>query len=290
MTLAFCFQSILDFRRSQRGCTRTAAPIVSNLSSIFMESFDHSRSAAAWLRLFIASSACSGFIFTALMADESKPASEGFGLLAHWSFDEDYSSTVNNDLYHGKPSGGDFISIVNDRSTARIGTGALRLDSGPRSGNKTYVSIRNPLFGYHNAEVFTLVAWYRYDDLSGDGSDARNFIWESTPAYSLAFGLRQDQDQRDAEWWFQTASHSTISDVTGPEIKANQWYHTAIVWNRNEGHAKFYHNGSLRDDVALPEGELLEEMSGFHIGNHRGGDGARDWDGYIDDVLSLIHI
>ena len=25
-------------------------------------------------------------------------------------------------------------------------------------------------------------------------------------------------------------------------------------------------------------------MTGFHIGNHRVGDGSRDWDGFIDDV------
>ena len=34
-------------------------------------------------------------------------------------------------------------------------------------------------------------------------SDDRNFVWESTPGYSLAFGLRQEEGQRDAEWWFQ---------------------------------------------------------------------------------------
>ena len=32
------------------------------------------------------------------------------------------------------------------------------------------------------------------------------------------------------------------------------------------------------------EANRSKEMSGFHIGNHRAGDGSRDWDGYIDDV------
>ena len=218
-----------------------------------------------------------------LMA-ESDSAAEGFGLLAHWPFDVDYSSSVNNDLYQGKPVGGNYIRIDTDQSSVKLGHGALRLDSGPESGNKTYVSIRNPLFGYENAKVFTVVAWYRYDDLSSDGSDARNFVWETTPGYSLAFGLGLDQEKRDAEWWFQTASHSNVSDTTGPQISAGEWHHTAMIWNQEHGHAKFYHDGILRDNIALPEGEALEEMSGFHIGNHRGGDGARDWDGMIDDV------
>ena len=219
-----------------------------------------------------------------IIAEEQDSPAEGFGLLAHWPFDKDYSSTVNKDLYQGKPVGGDFVRISKDQSVVQIGKGALRLDSGPRSGNQTYVSIRNPLFGYHNDDVFTVVAWYRYDDLSGDGSDVRNFVWETTPGYSLAFGLRNDEGLRNAEWWFQTASHSNVSDTTGPQITTNEWYHTAMVWNKVQGHAKFYHNGLLRDNIGLPEGESLEEMTGFHIGNHRGGDGARDWDGYIDDM------
>ena len=120
-----------------------------------------------------------------LKGDQIKSASEGFGLLAHWSFDYDYSSSVNNDLYQGKPVGGSSVQIIQDKKLVRIGDGALRLNSDSSSINKSFVSIRNPLFGYHNAEVFTVVAWYRYEDLSGDGSDDRNFIWESTPGLSL---------------------------------------------------------------------------------------------------------
>jgi alkaline phosphatase D len=255
-----------------------------NSRSGFIGRFKLSNAKSAWLGILLGGLASSGIEHTKLRAEEPDSVSEGFGLLAHWPFDEDYSSTVNNDLYQGKPVGGDFVRIAKDRSAVKVGKGALRLDSGPRSGDKTYVSIRNPLFGYHNADVFTVVAWHRYDDLSGDGSDARNFVWESTPGFSLAFGLRVEQGQRDAEWWFQTASHSTFSDGTGPRIDAKKWHHAAMVWNKARGRAKFYHDGLLRDDIALPEGEELEEMTGFHIGNHRGGDGSRDWDGYIDDV------
>jgi alkaline phosphatase D len=219
-----------------------------------------------------------------LKGDQIKSASEGFGLLAHWSFDYDYSSSVNNDLYQGKPVGGSSVQIIQDKKLVRVGNGALRLNSDSSSKNMSFISIRNPLFGYHNAEVFTVVAWYRYEDLSGDGSDDRNFIWESTPGYSLSFGLRQEENKRDAEWWFQKSSHTSFSETDGPRIETKEWYHVAMVWNQSLGHCKFYHNGILRDDVAIPEGEELEEMTGFHIGNHRGGDGSRDWDGFIDDV------
>lgn len=208
----------------------------------------------------------------------------GFGLLAHWPFDEDYASMVNDDLYRGQPNGGSFIGVINDSLIVRVGAGALRLDSGPRSGNGTYVSVPNPLFGYRGAEVFTVVAWYRFEDLSDDGSDNRNFVWESKPGYSLAFGLRSDGGDRDAEWWFQTGSGSAVNDTTGPIVAPGEWSHVAMIWNKARGRCKFYHDGSLRDDVAIPSGAELEIMTGFHIGNHRAGDGSRDWDGYIDDV------
>ena len=119
-----------------------------------------------------------------LQAAQVKSMPEGFGLLAHWSFDADYSSSVNNDLYQGKPVGGSPVQITQNRRVVKVGKGALRLSSDSVPGNKTFVAIRNPLFGYHNAEVFTVVAWYRYEDLSGDGSDDRNFVWESAPGYS----------------------------------------------------------------------------------------------------------
>ena len=77
--------------------------------------------------------------------------------------------------------------------------------------------------------MFTVVAWYRHEDLSGDGSDTRSFVWESTPGYSLAFGVREEEGRHDAEWWFQTASHASISDASGPPIEQGQWVHVAMV-------------------------------------------------------------
>ena len=215
---------------------------------------------------------------------QKKAPDAGFGLLAHWPFDENYASSVNNDLYEGRPVGGAFTSIHKDKQVAKVGAGALRLDSGRASGQKTFVAVRNPLFGVRNSDVFTVVAWYRHEDLSDDGSDTRSFVWESTPGYSLAFGVREEEGRHDAEWWFQTASHAAISDASGPPIAQGQWVHVAMVWNASQGYCKYYHQGELHDEVALPRGESLEEMNGFHIGNHRAGDGSRDWDGYIDDV------
>ena len=64
------------------------------------------------------------------MVAQKKAPDAGFGLLAHWPFDENYASSVNNDLYEGRPVGGAFTSIHKDKQVAKVGAGALRLDSG----------------------------------------------------------------------------------------------------------------------------------------------------------------
>ena len=58
-------------------------------------------------------------------------------------------------------------------------------------------------------------------------------VWESTPGFSLAFGVRK-KGRHDAEWWFQTASHAAISDASGPPIAQGQWVHVAMVWNAQD--------------------------------------------------------
>ena len=72
-----------------------------------------------------------------LKAAEGSAPREGFGLLAHWPFDGDYSSSVNNDLYQGRPKEGSLVSIIYSKQIAKVGKGALRLDSGTISGKKT---------------------------------------------------------------------------------------------------------------------------------------------------------
>ncbi len=227
--------------------------------------------------------ACLSWIGTQIAGAESRQ--QGFGLIAHWAFDEDFSSSVNNDLYQGFPSDPEFVTIGKPADESQIGSGALRLDSGFRSGNQTFVDVRNPLFGHKGYDTFTVTAWYRCEDLSGDGMDQRTFVWESTPTYSLAFGLRSDDaGVRDAEWWFLNQSRAALSDTSGPVIEHGAWNHVAMIWNRPEGRCRFYHNGELRDDMTFDPSIELEWMTGLHIGNHRAGDGTRDWDGWIDDM------
>ena len=202
---------------------------------------------------------------------------------AYWTFDEDYSSAVNNEQFVGTPQGGEYSSITHETSEVRVGDGALRLDSGFRSGNGTYVSIANPVIPVDPQEI-TVVAWYRFEDLSKDGSDAENFIFETVPNNSLSFGVSDDDGRLDPEWLFNLFGPDDLDNENGPTIIEGGWHHVALVWDRNAGIAKYYHDGKLRDVPPVADVPNLTNTNGFHIGNHRIGDGSRDWDGFIDDV------
>ncbi len=197
-------------------------------------------------------------------------------LAAYWTFDDDYTSEVHNDFFEGSPQGGAYTSITHQTGQYKRGGGALKLDSGSNSGNGTYVDIDNEVAIPLRDRQITVSAWYKPSDISGDGSDERNFVWESVPGYSLSFSVGRDDD---ANWAYE----GVAVDETGPDVDMDKWNHVVMVLDMDAERIQFYHNGQLHDDVST-DGSAISTMSGFHIGNHRAGDGARDFDGYIDDV------
>ena len=199
-------------------------------------------------------------------------------LQAYWTFDEGYSSEVNNAFYQGIPRGGEYTSIGSEAGEFIKGSGALKLDSGSESGNGTFVQIAREVADPARDKQITVSAWYKYSDISEDGSDGRNFIWESPPLYSLSYALRDSSGTRDGEWYFD----GLANDTTGPVVNADEWYHVVMVYDAEVGLVQYYHNGALVDQVEI-DGEI-PAMTGFNIGNHRDGNGDRDFDGYIDDV------
>ena len=67
-------------------------------------------------------------------------------LVAYWTFDEGYASVVNNTLFEGTPYGGEFNSITDVENEYVRGSGALKLDSGWDSGDRTFVDVPNRVF------------------------------------------------------------------------------------------------------------------------------------------------
>jgi hypothetical protein len=211
------------------------------------------------------------------------------GLTAYWTFDADYSSTVNNATMQGTPvvdaTGAGSVGITNVASEHKVGAGGLKIDD---NDNKTYyVNVANPIADAASNPTITIVAWYNFTNISGTTSpDLQNHVWESTADYAVSFRIAGSTvtSPKDCEWYFQYSSGSSLNDTSGPVVTPGEWNHVAMVWNPVTQRAKFYHNGELRDFQSVPAGTLLKTMTGFNIGNHRGGLGARNWDGYIDDM------
>ncbi len=198
-------------------------------------------------------------------------------LAAYWTFDDDYTSEVHNDFFEGAPQGGAYTSITKVAGEFHQGTGALKLDSGETTGgNGTFVEIPNEVALPDRDRQISVSAWYKPSDISGDGSDERNFVWESSPGYSMSFSVGRNDD---ANWAYQ----GIAADESGPAVAMDEWHHVAMVLDMDAERVQFYHNGELYDDIPT-NGNEIPAMDGFNIGNHRAGDGARDFDGYIDDV------
>ncbi len=197
------------------------------------------------------------------------------GLVAYWPFDTDFTNAEGTADYDGIPAGTAEISSED----VMVGTGALKIDDDTTSSS--HVTALGDFVG-DTPVVNTVVGWYKYMDISGDGSDERNFIWETQPTYSLSFGIR-GSSSKYSQWYFNT-DNGAIND-TGPTVSDGLWHHAAVVWNTKKKTIKYYHDGELYATVETAAGNNpLVDQEGFNIGTHRAADGSRNWDGYLDDI------
>ncbi|MSU49721.1 MAG: hypothetical protein EXS37_11660 [Opitutus sp.] len=213
------------------------------------------------------------------------PPPESFGLVAHWTFDRNLASRVNNALYAGTPHGGARLQIDRSPGAARVGEGALRLDSGLKVGEPTYVSVGTPPGGLAGNDVLTLTAWFKLKDIGGDGTDTRNFVWESVPNSALVFSVNTQQRKKTVQFRFRSENYRTFQETTdGPVMTPDAWHHVATVWNARARHVRVYLDGKMHKELPLADADVLEPIRGLHIGGNKTGDGLADWDGWIDDV------
>ena len=200
-------------------------------------------------------------------------------LIAYWNFDSDMTNIQGNTDFDGTAVGTAVIS----GSDVKVGTGALKIDN---TIGFDYVDITSTVMVGNVPTTNTVVAWYKYDDIGNDGSDIRNFVWETAGSgYALSFGIQNSGAIKEVQWF--TKDPSTGRPLIGsPGVNDNQWHHAAVVIDEVTERLKFYHDGSILDNVTI-SGLALDvagAVSGFHIGDYRAGNGDRNWDGYIDDM------
>jgi alkaline phosphatase D len=221
------------------------------------------------------------------LATMSLPAAdlESAGLVAHWTFDRDFASTVNNALYAGVPHGGARIRIDRAAGASRVGAGALRLNSALQKGSPVYVSVKNPPWGLGGNDVLTLTGWFKLSDAGRDGTDTRNFVWETVPNSAMVFSLNTASQGKITQFRFRSGNYRVLQDTTqGPSVPSDTWHHAAQIWNGRARHVRVYINGRLHREMPMNDAEGLEPAYGLHLGGNKLGDGTADWDGWLDDL------
>ncbi len=212
----------------------------------------------------------------------------------YWTFDADLTS--NGTAANAGVAVGDGISITTVASERIRGVGALKIDHATATAD--YVSIPTPVFPEFltlngRPEAFTVAMWYKLDPNLGP-NDTRNFLFETKPDDALGIGTRSPEE--DMEWFLGAVA----TDQTGPLVGDNAWHHIAFVYDKaGQGLITYYHDGQVRDVVRLGLGQFFSDgpfdpigdaaslgdsqEQGMNIGNHRAGDGSRNWQGFIDD-------
>ena len=192
-----------------------------------------------------------------------------------WTFDTDLSDSGSTGGANGTAIGDATISTAVNEFV--LGSGGLRIEHD--DADPDFVDITSPVFP---TDAFTVNLFYRYDGTISSETPAenRNFLFETAPNFSVGVGLRAPDF--DTEWFFAGGPN----DTTGPGVDDAEWHQATLVWDKaGTNSVSFYHDGVLRDSVSLGAAVFDDagQAEGLHIGNHRAGNGNRNWSGFIDE-------
>ena len=185
-----------------------------------------------------------------------------------WSFDSDFTDGVGTADGTAIAGSGEvsITSVTNadlNQAEFLVGSGGLKITHG--GGAADYVDIPVPVFPETNPVTFSINLFYRFDPSLGT-DDSRNFLFETTPGFSVGLGQGAADDM---EWFFQGGPN----DTSGPDTNDSAWHQATLVWDNNDSQlASFYHDGLLRDQVPISTDFFQDgQVDGLHIGNHRAG-------------------
>jgi hypothetical protein len=200
------------------------------------------------------------------LAFSSSTAAE-VGLLAHWTFDEEFGGTAQSATgnFHGQ--------VVNgERVAGRVGAGALRLN-----GTNSYM-----LAGGENTAIrlagspYTIMWWQKLEE----NTDSRQYIYADGSGGYSAYFSRFNQNELMIE--HHVDSFFQLPLFTGAKVRP-EWEHFATVYDGQV--LRFYENGML---VAQTEKSALIQDGDepLVIGALRQGEGVFGeffW-GSLDDI------
>ena len=185
-------------------------------------------------------------------------------LVAHWTFDNDFNSSVG--AFTSAAVGDAMI----DTSDKRVGTGALSLDG---VGDHVDVSSAGSLNGLTNwtiagfvklnSENATFNAIYKTDGFAGG---------------QVHFSVRTDTVPDNALDNSQAAATNLVLQDSGLNSPYTNWVHVAATWDGSV--KRLYVDGTEIGSVA--SGVAGDFGTDAQIGAYVGG--GRDWDGLIDDL------
>lgn len=201
-------------------------------------------------------------------------------LVNYWTFDSDGSDAVTG-------GSGTFVgdaAITNAAGEYAAGSGALKIAHNTATGD--HFDIGYEVFPVDS--VYTVTGWYKWDtSFSSEAVDQRGFIYETTPQWSGGVGFFTEDvsiyKAYETSFWAYNQSGGSIlaHSMTSEPANDSAWHFFAITYDAVNDEAIYYHDGVATSSTGAAL--MAVQTDGLHIGDYRGGNGARNWQGYIDD-------
>ena len=148
-------------------------------------------------------------------------------LTQYWSFDTDLANSVDGGLQATAVGSG--VSVDTSPGQFVRGTGALKISHNTAGGD--YLNVAGAVLPEYNPSAFSVATWFKFDDsLGSQTTDARNFLFETTPNWSFGAGLRDDAGARKLEC-YSAGSDVNVFSATGIATNDGQWHHLTMVHN-----------------------------------------------------------
>lgn len=222
-----------------------------------------------------------GIVLLTLCASASTFAAvnTGDGLVAYWSFDQDFAANSGGAAYDLEAYGD------NGEVPEVLGAGRFGGAAAFERDNREY--LRTSASTYTEGGDLTYAAWYRLDTTISGGD--RHFVMETDEPYArhaISYGLRDDNGNRGQVYTKNTSyvNSSFYVDNGSSQGAENGVWHSIVVTldaDLDGGTYTAYLDGVEAGSVS--DVGTIWGGHGLVVGGHRDGTG-RNFEGLIDDV------